>query len=503
MAVEVIDKIKPKNGGSFPIVEAVDVEVSEGVRLSNALSELKVFVTPEMYGAVGDGETDDSEALQAAYDYAYEHGMTLKLSSKVYAISEPLYIHSTKRNYNNNVNKHRVNGARLIGSGRGESVIKKISNNVDKIYGKDAVIILTTTDEYNEIASSLIARYFIIENVTIDTESKCNFGIYADAFYFADIVNVIINNCGSGIAAGRQSCYNRFISVEVNFCDAGFNFGLSTNPNQTTNYFESCHTNGIERYGYSLDARATLVNCSQDGGNGMFILAKNAVGISRPNIKMINCHHESLTASYCVKAETADVIIEGGYYLIPTNGNPLFLAQNNSRIKCIDVIFDKSASTPKKDLYQSVLSSVNVKTDPVRAARFFTAPRIRTAGEEVLYYEGEEDKISINGNVKLIKLWRVDTINHTRIVFEMIGETEENTYIDCISSDSSEYDNPETHQIGVSAIYELVPVNHTNYPDVVDGGVFMLDLTQFDEPQYIALRMTNADSIRVINIIAE
>jgi hypothetical protein len=37
MAVEVIDKIKPKNGGSFPIVEAVDVEVSEGVRLPEAL----------------------------------------------------------------------------------------------------------------------------------------------------------------------------------------------------------------------------------------------------------------------------------------------------------------------------------------------------------------------------------------------------------------------------------------------------------------------------------
>lgn len=38
MAVEVIDKIKPKNGGSFPIVEAVDVEVSEGQRLPEALA---------------------------------------------------------------------------------------------------------------------------------------------------------------------------------------------------------------------------------------------------------------------------------------------------------------------------------------------------------------------------------------------------------------------------------------------------------------------------------
>lgn len=37
MAVEVIDKIKPKNGGSFPIADAVDIEVSEGVRLPETL----------------------------------------------------------------------------------------------------------------------------------------------------------------------------------------------------------------------------------------------------------------------------------------------------------------------------------------------------------------------------------------------------------------------------------------------------------------------------------
>lgn len=39
MAVEVIDKIKPKNGGSFPVVEAEDVAVSDSLRLPEALNQ--------------------------------------------------------------------------------------------------------------------------------------------------------------------------------------------------------------------------------------------------------------------------------------------------------------------------------------------------------------------------------------------------------------------------------------------------------------------------------
>lgn len=35
MSVEVIDKIKPKNNGDFPIVEAQDVEMPDGTRLSD------------------------------------------------------------------------------------------------------------------------------------------------------------------------------------------------------------------------------------------------------------------------------------------------------------------------------------------------------------------------------------------------------------------------------------------------------------------------------------
>lgn len=48
------------------------------------------YVTPEMYGAVGDGVTDDTDAIQSAMDYAATNGLPFKCASAQYAISEPL-----------------------------------------------------------------------------------------------------------------------------------------------------------------------------------------------------------------------------------------------------------------------------------------------------------------------------------------------------------------------------------------------------------------------------
>ena len=41
MAIELISKIKPKNGGDFAMVDAEDVEMPDGTRLSEAIQNVK------------------------------------------------------------------------------------------------------------------------------------------------------------------------------------------------------------------------------------------------------------------------------------------------------------------------------------------------------------------------------------------------------------------------------------------------------------------------------
>ncbi len=39
MPIEIIDKIKPKNNGSFPLMDAADVQMPDGKRLTEELAE--------------------------------------------------------------------------------------------------------------------------------------------------------------------------------------------------------------------------------------------------------------------------------------------------------------------------------------------------------------------------------------------------------------------------------------------------------------------------------
>lgn len=70
MAIYIIGKIKPKNDGKFALLDAADVDMGDGTRLSEKkilteeevntlVNELFVPITQEEYDALVDAGTDD------------------------------------------------------------------------------------------------------------------------------------------------------------------------------------------------------------------------------------------------------------------------------------------------------------------------------------------------------------------------------------------------------------------------------------------------------------
>jgi hypothetical protein len=63
MAIELIGKIKPKNGGKFALVDAADVQVGDG-RLDATLTQLTpVYLLQEEYDALADAGAVEEERL--------------------------------------------------------------------------------------------------------------------------------------------------------------------------------------------------------------------------------------------------------------------------------------------------------------------------------------------------------------------------------------------------------------------------------------------------------
>ena len=61
MAIELIAKVKPKNGSSFALVDAVDVEMPDGTRLSDRPRLLPV--TQDEYDALVKAGTVQTDVL--------------------------------------------------------------------------------------------------------------------------------------------------------------------------------------------------------------------------------------------------------------------------------------------------------------------------------------------------------------------------------------------------------------------------------------------------------
>ena len=76
------------------IVNAINELVSALSTVSDSVSNRQNYITPKMMGAVGDGVTDDTDAIQDAIDYAVTNRVVCLFDTLTYAISAPISITS-------------------------------------------------------------------------------------------------------------------------------------------------------------------------------------------------------------------------------------------------------------------------------------------------------------------------------------------------------------------------------------------------------------------------
>ena len=184
--------------------------------LDNMLNN--VFVNVKSFGAVGDGVTDDTEALQAALNYAYENGGGTVYAPERYATYKPLYIQF---------------GVSLVGDSATNSRIIKQNNHklTNNLTYNDPNIGMINYNDYDAIIIG-VGRLgeFRIENIRLDgysgndNELMNDYGILIHNSYRVNFKNVLIRYAKAGIK--MPIAWNIvFETVRVQFTGIAFDIG--------------------------------------------------------------------------------------------------------------------------------------------------------------------------------------------------------------------------------------------------------------------------------------
>ena len=189
------------------------------------LSSTAICNTPQMFGALADGVTDDTEAIQAAIDALPDGGGTVYFPAGIYRISKPIIIGNGDAGYNPSTK----NGIKLIGASGSRS-------------GATPPVELSPL---NKIGSIIEIRGFI-SNIVIDgfylaCGGLADYGLKMTVVQRSEFDDIEIYNpavCGLGIyggglPTGNYNIYNDFKDVLVTL-NANSTIGLEMDGVYTT-----------------------------------------------------------------------------------------------------------------------------------------------------------------------------------------------------------------------------------------------------------------------------
>lgn len=241
------------------------------------LVEVARYITPEMYGAVGNGTTDDSAAIQAAIDAAGETA-TVYLSKKTYKITSTLEIHKSRIKF--------VCDGTISYAGTGAAI---------KMYG----MVMSDIDIYGIQAPNGTA---LLMDSTDGELGNC---IVSIKYIFSSIVGVHLKGDGATGATGHNIFYNK---LHLEGCVTSTNTCIYIEPITALineNYFWVGRLYGGATYGIRVNATDTAGGNVVNGNASRNVFhGGNFEGIASDGYS-IHIHNSSLNVFHDFRTEEA------------------------------------------------------------------------------------------------------------------------------------------------------------------------------------------------------
>ena len=208
-----LDKNGVVAGATAAQAEQIENNTERLGHLEQTANTYFTYVSPEMFGAAGDGAADDTTAIQTAIEKARSLGSFVKFSEKTYCVSSPLEISGVPIDFNHCTLKRVKDGKVLIFNGAENYIVRDVNivdngntygnaidgKNCDGIIMENITVKLTSphvkadgsTSAIGNWAACLSGRRFFIRDIRIDT-ADC--GIWGDGLHIGHLSDSIISD---------------------------------------------------------------------------------------------------------------------------------------------------------------------------------------------------------------------------------------------------------------------------------------------------------------------
>lgn len=396
------------------------------------------YITPEMFGAVGDNETDDTEAIQAAVDYALETGRDLFLQNN-YAITDTIVVGGGVNIYGNGhfLNATMSDPVMQITTANGEIRNQEYSHFGIRNYGTGNCLEISGSNSFSTCLISCCS-FFASEGWCIDVHeivahSKimlCTFsgnginancgdaniieknlfygankiGVYLNTYTFGVLNNAIINNTvvdtGYGILidAGDQTW----------ICNNQIEYGGSTASQQTPDALVYLRGNTRKIYHCVIE--------NNNFGGGTYLSYCLAIGNAEETIVRKNRFVSVNTAEVYAGQDAMLNTVSDDNYVHSTSSNPRTDAYQRLKVSAyapkgmvecwhkVDINDSASKILVRRSNSNVSFAPVTItKTNPEQSiTTLFTLPEeYRPSEDIVIPVSGYKDNVSFSGNLQV------------------------------------------------------------------------------------------------------
>ena len=303
------------------VISSVNVSYNQGgtgAVTTNVQAKLQQTVSVKDFGAVGNGSTDDTAAIQNAIDYVYDNGLgKLYFPAGNYKITKSLMV------WGNQTATYNGKGISLIGADSTNTIITKTTNTgyggVSPYASDDAIFVLARRDLTAGNSVALLSIHIANFNLNGDFGTgKVAFGIY--------------NRCSTGActfdslviqaAIGFQTLTDLYLSRITNTSFIVSTKGFSMLAAGTSNYL--CNVAVFNATSIAYELRGTYSSANS-------IASDNCTGtcynFNFGNWVVNGLGSESTSATTVISASNSDVIIN----------NPNIFPNSSAGAKVFDI----------------------------------------------------------------------------------------------------------------------------------------------------------------------